>query len=167
MLVPQDSANKTPTVEIGPIGIGDIKLGIGDLPQKVIRDTHLARGSNHQFGIGQSLGIETCCKGRLIDIIRRDFSGSDSRGKITRSANDLCTSPVVNRKSKNHSGVVATLIEAVFKNVTGLFGQSGNISQKDYANIFTLEKRKLVNERLGKKVHEDIDLMLRTIPIFG
>lgn len=51
-LIGQNGVDKTPTIKVGPIGIGDIKLGIGNLPQQIVRKAKLAGGSNHKLRIG-------------------------------------------------------------------------------------------------------------------
>ena len=63
--------------------------------------------------------------------------------------------------------MVGTLGKTSLKDIAGLLGQCGNIAQKDNANVFTLKQRQLIDKRLGKQMHQNVDLVLRTIPVFG
>ncbi len=63
--------------------------------------------------------------------------------------------------------LIGALSKTAFKNVAGLLGQRGNVTQKDNAHVFALQKRQLVDERLGKQVHQNVDFVLRAIPVFG
>ena len=44
--------------EIGPEFRRDIHLGVGELPEKEIRNSHLARGADEQIGIGIVAGVK-------------------------------------------------------------------------------------------------------------
>src|SRR3569832_2233616 len=42
-------------VEIGPQGIGEIQLGIGEVPQQKIADALFTAGANEEIGLGQAV----------------------------------------------------------------------------------------------------------------
>ena len=55
------------STEVGPQRIGDVDLGIGDLPQQKIADAHFARRSDEQVGIGRPGRVEVCRDRLLIE----------------------------------------------------------------------------------------------------
>ena len=103
----------------------------------------------------------------VINCGRIDLTGGSVECDLTDSAGNLGTRAVVDGKRQRHTGVIGALGKTAFKNVAGLLGQRGNVTQKDNAHIFALKQRQLVDERLGKQMHQNVDLMLRTVPVFG
>ena len=63
--------------------------------------------------------------------------------------------------------MVGALGKAALKDVAGLLGQRRNIAQKDNADVLALKQRQLIDKRLGKQVHQNVDFVLRAIPVFG
>ena len=96
-----------------------------------------------------------------------DLAGGRIKRDLADSACDLSTGTVVNGQRQRHTGMVGALGKAALKDVAGLLGQRGNIAQKDNADVLTLKQRQLIDKRLGKQVHQNVDFVLRAIPVFG
>src|SRR5438874_2330132 len=69
LLIIGDRLQQMEATKIGPQRIGHIDFSIGHLPQKKVRDSHLAAGSNQQIKLGQIAGIEFPSDGDFIEII--------------------------------------------------------------------------------------------------
>src|SRR5208337_1126135 len=54
--------------KVGPEGLGDVDLGVGDLPQQEIAQPHLAAGANDQVELGQAVRIEMVCDALLVHL---------------------------------------------------------------------------------------------------
>ena len=52
--------------EIWPVGLAEVELGVGALPQQEARESLLARGANHEIGIGLAARVQVL--GNVIDI---------------------------------------------------------------------------------------------------
>ena len=74
----------------------------------------------------------------VINCGRVDLTGGNVECDLTDSASNLGTRAVVDGKRQRHTGVIGALGKTAFKNVAGLLGQRGNITQKDNAHIFAL-----------------------------
>ena len=103
----------------------------------------------------------------VINCARIDLTGGSVECDLTDSAGNLGTRAVVDGKRQRHAGVIGALGKTSLKNIAGLLRQCGNIAQKDNANVFALKQRQLIDKRLGKQMHQNVDLVLRTIPVFG
>ena len=103
----------------------------------------------------------------VINCGRIDLTGGSVGCDLTDSAGNLGTRAVVDGKRQRHTGVIGALGKTALKDIASLLGQRGNVTQKDYAHIFALQKRQLVDKRLGKQVHQNVDFVLRSIPVFG
>lgn len=78
---------------------------------------------------------------------------------------DLGPPAVIDGEGERHARMVARLGKTALKDVAGLLGERGDVTEKLDAHVLTFEQRQFIDERLGEKVHEQIDLSLRAIPI--
>src|SRR5262249_8816211 len=72
-----------PLAEVRPQRLSDVHLGVRQLPQKEVADTHLAAGANQQVGIGDALGPEVLRHGLLGDLPGRELAALHAAGDGT------------------------------------------------------------------------------------
>src|SRR5690606_39660899 len=58
VLVVADGGVEGLAAEVGPEGLRDVELGVGDLPEEEVRDAHLAAGADEEVGVGEAGGVE-------------------------------------------------------------------------------------------------------------
>ena len=61
--------------------------------------------------------------------------------------------------------MVGRLVETLLEDLTGLLGQTGEIAQEAKAHVLLVEERQLAHERGGEQMHEEVDLVLRALPV--
>ena len=66
------ASSKMNAAKVRPKALGDEDLGVGDLPQKIIRDAHLARGADQQVGVGHVRRVEMA-----VNVFFADAVGGD------------------------------------------------------------------------------------------
>ena len=76
LLIGEHGLEQVPAAEVGPQRVGDVDLGVGDLPQQVVADAHLAARADQQIGIGLAGGVEEA---------RRSAASSSSSGRTPAS----------------------------------------------------------------------------------
>src|SRR5512145_2000179 len=74
LLEVEDGLQEVPATELGPVDVGDPDLGVGDLPEQKVGDTHFAARSDQQVGIGQTRGVEAVGERLLVDGARVERS---------------------------------------------------------------------------------------------
>src|SRR5690606_20832225 len=73
-------ANELRLPESGPEGLGDVELGVGDLPEEEVRHAHLAAGADQQVGIGKVVRAEVGGHGALVDRLGVEPAVADGAG---------------------------------------------------------------------------------------
>ena len=77
----------------------------------------------------------------IVDSGGIDLTSGGIKCNLADSTGDLGTGTVVNGQRQRHTGMVGALGKAALKDVAGLLGQRGNITQKDNANVLALKQR--------------------------
>ena len=70
LLVIHECLVQVPAPEVGPQGVGDPDLGIGDLPEQEVGDAQLATGADQQVRIGLAGGVQVLGEGRRVELVR-------------------------------------------------------------------------------------------------
>src|SRR5664280_1204385 len=52
---------KVDVTEVRPVGLAEVELAVGALPEQETTEPLLARGANHQVGVGLTPGVEMGC----------------------------------------------------------------------------------------------------------
>ena len=73
-LVGGDGFEEMEAVEVGPEAIGDVDLGVGDLPEEEVGDALLAGGTDDEIGVGHVAGIEGAGDSGLVECFERPGS---------------------------------------------------------------------------------------------
>src|SRR5690349_10929155 len=73
LLERQHGFEQVTTAEIRPQRLGHVDFGVGNLPEQVVADAHLAAGADQQIWIRLPCGVEKAGESRLVE-----FLGSDA-----------------------------------------------------------------------------------------
>ena len=68
------------TAEFGPAFLRDLELGIADLPQQKVADSHFSGRADQEVGIGHAGGIGMVCNLFLVDSLRSQIAQSNFCG---------------------------------------------------------------------------------------
>ena len=153
--------------EIGPELLAEIELGIGHLPKEEIADTEFATSADEQVGIGVVLGNKIVAKSVLGDVgglegavLRFTTDGAESLGGFPAGA-------VAQGEDEGESGVASCLIDTLLKFVARFFGYAGYIADGLQLDIVVHEGLGFLTDGFDEQLHETVDFVLGTIPIFG
>ena len=80
-------------------------LGVGDLPEEVVRDAHLAGGPDEEVGVGKPGGVEVRGERVLVDRVGGPAPGGDLGGERAGGVGDFCPRTVVEREAEDEPGV--------------------------------------------------------------
>src|SRR4051812_17447110 len=61
-----DRAQEVDLAEVGPVGLAEVELALGALPQQEAAETLLTRGADHEVRVGLTLGVEVL--GDVVDV---------------------------------------------------------------------------------------------------
>src|SRR5207253_1978791 len=82
LLIRKDRLEQVAAAEVGPERLGDVDLGVGDLPEQVVADAHLAARPNQQIWIRLPRGVEEARELLLVEIVRADARLNRAAGRI-------------------------------------------------------------------------------------
>src|SRR6266571_7031125 len=92
-------------IEIGPVDLGKIEFGIGQLPEQEIADPHLAAGADEKVRIRHLRGKEIAVEHGIIDRSGGNPACCEIGGQKRRGADDLLAPAVREGQGKGHAGV--------------------------------------------------------------
>src|SRR5262245_713835 len=91
-----------PAPEVRPQRVSDVNLGIRDLPQQIVADSHLTARPDQEVRIGLASSVEKAGKALLVELLRAYAGGHRAPGSV----DDLGSPPVVQRDVEQHSSAV-------------------------------------------------------------
>src|SRR6185437_1838176 len=94
-LVVGDRFEHMDSAKIGPQHIGDVHLGVGDLPEKEVGDAHFARGADEQIGVRHVRGVKLAMDVLFRDVLGRNVPAVDFRGEGAKRINQLGARTVI------------------------------------------------------------------------
>ena len=75
--------------EVGPEGVGEIQLRVGDLPQQEVADAQVAGGANEQVGVGDATCGETVAEQSVVDVVDAYFAILHPAGNALHALENL------------------------------------------------------------------------------
>src|SRR6185503_8499593 len=91
--------------EIRPQRVGDVDLGVGELPEEEVADAHLAAGPDEQVRIGDALGGEMVLDRAGVDLVGLELAAPHAARDGARRPRDLLAPAVAHRQDHGHAGV--------------------------------------------------------------
>src|SRR5574342_11370 len=85
----------------------DVKLGVGDLPEKKIADAHLAARADEKIGIGNLLGGDASRDDFFIDVTHCQFTSANLTRDALHHGDDVVSAAVTQRQEHRHAPVLA------------------------------------------------------------
>src|SRR5207247_1713779 len=92
-----DGLEEMAAAEVGPQNLGDVDLGVGDLPQQEVRHAQLATGANQQVGIVDVRGVKVIGEKLLVDHRIAHLALAKQGHDAIAGVDDLCASAVIER----------------------------------------------------------------------
>ena len=119
-------------VEIGPEDVGNVQLGVGDLPQQKIADAQFPAGADQKIGIGQPGGVEMVRDHLLADAKSGQRAvrggGANAVEQRVEGVDQLGARAVVERHYQLHAGVLGSELDAALEVAAHAIGQLGGAS---------------------------------------
>ena len=152
--------------EFGPEGVGDVELGVADLPEEVVADAHFAGGADEEVGVGHAGGVEVFGEGLFGDLGGAEFAAFYFFGDAADGVGDLHARAVVDGEAEGHAGVAAGGFEGVFEFFEDLGGEAFAATDLDELDVVVDEESALRAHVLDVEVHEEADFFGGAVPVF-
>src|SRR5260221_477826 len=68
------------SVEVRPVRLGHVQLGVADLPEEVVADAEFAGGADEEVGVGEAGGVEVCRDRGFVDLGGGECAGGGFGG---------------------------------------------------------------------------------------
>ena len=95
--------------EVWPVGVTEVELRVGRLPQQEVGDPALPRGPDDEVGVGHLGVVQVSADGLLVDVVGPGPVGH----QLAHRVDDLGPTPVVEGDGQRHGRVVAGELDAV------------------------------------------------------
>jgi hypothetical protein len=105
--------------EIRPKGVGDVDLGVGNLPEQEVADAQLAAGAHQQVGIRNTGRVKVIADLLLVDVGNVDGTGPDFTCDAAHGVHQLCAATVTQRQHQREAGIVLQPLDALGELVLG------------------------------------------------
>jgi len=162
---PREGFVKLCGIEVGPQGVGEIKLSVGQLPQHEVADARLAARADEQVGLGLACGAKVVAEllGRQVSHGCRGVGGLPS----LRSVQDVPTAAVVGRHVEGEAGVAGGVGHGFANAVLQGLREARNVADDVEAHAFGLHVFDFFFKVLNEQAHEGGHLVVGTAPVFG
>ena len=107
-----DGLEEVARAEVGPEDRRHVDLGVGDLPEEVVRDAHLAARADEEVGVGQTGRVETRLDRGLVDLLGLEASGLHLHREGAHRVRELGPPRVVERDVEDHALAVRRRVPA-------------------------------------------------------
>ncbi len=153
--------------KLRPTFVGDPNFGVANLPQQKITDPHFARRADQKIGIVAPRCVEMCRNQTLINLLGGNFTGGDFFTNRLHSVNNLRAAAVVDREIQPHAIVLATHFDRVVEFSKDMLGNIRPSTHHTNPQIVLHDRRPLGNHVLLEQVHQEVDLLLRALPVLA
>src|SRR3546814_5102402 len=106
------------------------------LPEQEVAEPLLARGADHQIGIGNPGGQEAGSEALLVDVVGRDLAGDDRGGELPGGSGDLLAPAVAERHHEVEGLVVRRALLGIVDEAHDVLGQP--LALADYPEADTV-----------------------------
>ena len=163
----ESRATRLGAAEIGPQSFGDVQLGIGDLPQQEIADTHFARGSDEEVKIRESGGVESRCDGLFVDV---QASQTALKARVINDGvhgiHQLGAAAVVNGDVQAHTAIARCNFDGVVQLLADLApGELIHAAHAGESNAVAQQIRKLTGAVKAQRSPKHVHFGARPLPV--
>src|SRR5215471_7693832 len=107
-LVLPDRLEQVVAPEVRPQDVGEHQLGVGELPEEIVRDPELPRGPHEQVGVGHVRRVQASSDGAFADLVRVEPSRRHLVADDAGGVDQLGPPAVVEREREGHGAVAAS-----------------------------------------------------------
>src|SRR5688572_18570152 len=148
------------SVEIRPQRLGEIELGISELPEEEVRDALLAPGADEQIGLGRIAHREVWRERRFVD-----RGASAIREHAVHRLQDVPASAVVRRDGEGELTVVRGERLAARDQLADLGAEALDITHDFQTHAVRVQLFDLVLKRAFEKLHEERHFLGGAAPV--
>ena len=152
-------------IELGPQGLGEVELAVGQIPEQKIADSLFTTGSNQKIDRRQIRGRKCPGKCRLIYAGRVDATVAGLLGNQASRLNEIPTPAVSHGDDEIEPGIGCRPGLGGFRRLDQRLAQLVVVADKAQANAVRVELGDLAVERLEKQRHDPTDLVGGAIEI--
>ncbi len=106
-LVFEDGLEEFGAAEVRPQGVGDVKFGVGDLPEEEVADAHFAGGADEEVGVGQAGGIKARGERLFVQLERIEGAGVPRFGnERVHRVNQFGAAAVIDGEVEAHAAIL-------------------------------------------------------------
>ena len=167
MLEIYDCIEEGRLVEIGPEERREIEFAISDLPEEEIADTLLAASSDEEIGVGHRSSVKILSDSRFRDILRLADIGGDIASDTFDGIDDLPASRIAEAEVKVKTLTLGSILATLKEILIDIFGEARHITQEIDFHVISLQFGSFLTDRPTYEIHQSVDLLRGTIPIFG
>src|ERR1700722_10501830 len=154
-------------VEIRPKPVGEIQLGIGQVPQQEVADALFAAGANEQVRVADITQRQRRSKSRLIELRWRELMALDLQRQAACRVHDVAPAAVAERDLQQQAGVRGgNLLGAGHAGLQPRV-QLVALADEAHAHPAAVQFLDLGLERLDEQRHQAHDLIARAAPVFA
>src|SRR5438552_14986026 len=164
-LVVGDGAVEVGGLEVGPERRRHPELGVGDLPQEEVGDTHLAAGADEQIGVGDAVRVQRAAHVGLGHGLRRQLAGLHATRERAKGVGQLVAPTLVERHRQGEPGVVWCLQRHVLESAAHGQRHAGRAADHAQPDLVLHQLRQLAIDRLLEQPHQHGDLVLGPAPV--
>src|SRR5712664_488366 len=150
-------------VEVRPQRVGEIKLGVGELPEQKIADALLATGADEQIRLGREAHGEISCEGLLRDLSRGGFLLQQPIERLQ----DVPAPAIIGCDGERQALVARGQALSLLDQAANLAGEAPRIADHPQPHAAAMQLLHLVRKRCLEQLHQERDLVGRTAPVFG
>ena len=151
--------------KVGPIDVGDVHLGIADLPEEIVGDAPLPGGADQQIRIGQPGGVQISADHVLVDVGVVNAPGQNVVDDGAQRVGDFGAGAVVQRDAEREPGAVTRGGGSLIDFIEDGLRQAFAAPQLDEADIVLDKFPSLFDEVLEVQVHQRTDFSRGPFPV--
>src|SRR5579871_4171261 len=153
--------------EVRPERVGDVQLGVSELPEEEVADPHLSAGADEKVGIGDAGRAEVLGKHALSDALRIELTPRYPAGDRTDRAHDVVAPAVAHGERDGHARVVARRRDRLAQRSAHRRGQPAQVADREQADVMLHHLAELALQVAAQQRHEAVDLARRAVPVLA
>ncbi len=153
--------------EVRPEQVGEIQLGIGQLPEQEVADAVLATGTDTQVRQRQVARGQTGLQQIGCDVFRTQVSGLDLSRQSLRCLRDIPLTAVIGGYLQDKSIGAGRHGLGFTHGSLQLWMKTRAIANDAQADVVVVEALGLTTQGLEEQIHQSADLIGRTLPVLA
>ncbi|SPE56269.1 hypothetical protein SBV1_2320021 [Verrucomicrobia bacterium] len=152
--------------EVRPERGGDHQLGVRNLPEEEVADSHLTAGADEHVRVRKVSRVEMLAKNFLGDVRGVEFAVADLLSEAAHGVHNFGASPIAERHDQSEPIIFSERGDGLLEMLLDEFGQPVNLADDFEPDIVFVQLGGLGLEIMDQVLHEGIDLVFRPVPVF-